>query len=75
MELSKDVVEWIESYIPCQASVGTTVPPQMTVKETPNDVFEHVSMDFKGPIAGDFYLHLMTDNLSCYPVMKVVKST
>ena len=47
----------------------------MTIRETRRDVFEDVSMDFKGPVAGEYYLHLVIDNLSRYPVVQVVKST
>ena len=37
---------------------------KMSVRETPGDVFEDVSMDFKGPVGGEYYLHLIIDNLS-----------
>ena len=32
-------------------------------------------MDFKGPVGGEFYLHLTIDNLSRYQIVDVVKST
>ena len=32
-------------------------------------------MDFKGPVAKDYNLHMMIDNLSHYPVVQVVQST
>jgi len=35
---------------------------------------KHVSIDFKGPVAGDFST-LMIDNQSRYLVVQVVKST
>ena len=47
----------------------------MSIRETPGDVFEDVSMDFKGPVGGEYYLHLTIDNLSRYPIVHVVKST
>ena len=73
--LSKDVTEMVEGCIPCQASEGTTVAPKMMLRETPRDIFEDVSMEFKGPVAGEYYIRLVIDNLSCYPVVQVVKST
>ena len=65
----------VDPCIPCQASVGKTIRPKMTIRETPEDVFQDVSMDFKGPIGGDYYLHLVIDNLSRYPIVQVLKST
>ena len=61
LRLSKNMTEWIESCILCQVSVGSTVSPPMMVRETPNDIFEHVSMEFKCVIAGDYYLHFMIE--------------
>ena len=61
---TNDVMEMVEPCIPCQASVGTTVAPKISVRETPGDVFEDVSMDFKGPVGREYYLHLVIDNLS-----------
>ena len=48
---------------------------KMSIRETQGDVFEDVSMDFKGPVGGEYYLHLTIDNLSRYPILDVVKST
>ena len=73
--MAQDVKEWVESCIPCQASVGTVTSPPMELRETPENVFQHCSADFKGPIAGDYYLHVLIDNLSRYPVVQIVKST
>ena len=64
--VTKDVRELVDSCIPCQASVGTKATPKMSIRETPGDVFEDVSMDFKGPVGGEYYLHLTIDNLSQY---------
>ena len=46
--ISKDVTEMVEPCIPCQASVGTTVAPKMTIRETPNDVLNMLAWTLKG---------------------------
>ena len=43
--------------------------------ETPENVFQHCSANFKGPISGEYYLRVLIDNLSRYPVVQIVKST
>ena len=73
--LSRDVTEMRNSCIACQVNIGMTVSPPMIVRETPQDVFQHVNMDSKGLVGGDFYLLVMIDNIFWYPVVQVVKST
>ena len=71
----QDMKEMVEGCLLCQTGVGSTISPPMEIRETPEDVFQHCSTDFKGLIAGEYYLHVMIDNLSRYPIGQVVKST
>ena len=73
--MSRDIKDMVESCVAFQESVGTVTAPLMQVRETPQDMLEYVSADFKGLIGSKYYLHVVIDNLSCYPVVQVVKST
>ena len=74
---TEDIKELIEGCIPGQAIVGAVVSPPIKVTETPDSVFQHCRADFKGPIGGDFHLHVLIHNLLRYPggqIYKVCKS-
>ena len=38
-------------------------------------MFQHYSTHFKSPIAGEYNVHVLIDNLSCYLIVQVVEST
>ena len=50
----------------------------MLLRPTPDRVWQHVAVDFKGPIAGNgrtYYFHVMIDLSSRWPEVTVIKST
>ena len=47
----------------------------MIMRETPDRVWSEVQADFKGPIAGRYYFHMMIDQLSRWPEGEMVTST
>ena len=50
----------------------------MVVRETPEEVWQHLAADFKGPIIGNgksYYFHVVIDLLSRWPEVAVVTST
>ena len=50
----------------------------MVVRETPEEVWQHLAADFKGPIIGNgksYYFHVVIDLLSRWPEVAVVSST
>ena len=73
--MTEDVKEITEGCMPCQASVGAVMLPPKKMRGTPDTVFQHCSVDYKGMVGGDFYLHVLIDHLSRCPVVQVVKST
>jgi transposase InsO family protein len=73
--MSADVKEFTESCLGCTAATPRTRPPPMQERETPAGPWQHCSADFKGPIGGDYYFHVMIDNYSRWPEVEVVKST
>jgi transposase InsO family protein len=72
---SRDVRDFVDSCLACTASVGRTSPAPMTVRETPTAAWQHCSADFKGPIGGQFYCHVLIDNYSRWPEVEIVNST
>ena len=73
--MTEDARLWVKSCTACAASTPHTPPPPMVLRETPGRVWQHVSMDFKGPVGGDYYLHVTIDNFSRFPVVQMTKST
>ena len=77
--LTADVTEYTATCnIGCAASVSKNSPPPMVVRETPEEVWQHLAADFKGPIIGNgksYYFHVVIDLLSRWPEVAVVTST
>ena len=73
--MDKDVKKFTRTCLACSAAVPTTHTPPMAVRETPNRVWSEVQVDFKGPVAGRYYLHVVIDQLSRWPEVEIVSST
>ena len=73
--MTQDVKQTMDGCLPCQASVTSTMSSPMDIRETPEDVFQHSCVDFKGPIGGEYCLHVLIYKLSRYPLVQFVKST
>ena len=69
------VREYVETCVPCQAAMPHTNQEPMKATQPPDSPWQHVHMDFKGPIGGHYYIHTIIDELSKYPVVEVCKST
>ena len=73
--MDRMVDEYVQSCIPCQAATsGTSVEP-VKPTELPEHPWEHLAMDFKGPVGKEFYFLVVVDEYSRYPEVAVVKST
>jgi transposase InsO family protein len=72
---TKDVKDFVDTCDGCAASVDRNQPAPMAVRETPEAAWQHCSADFKGPIGGQFYFHVLIDNYSRWPEVEIVKST
>ena len=59
----------------CAAALPRNTPPTMKVRETPDRPWQHCSADYKGPIAGKYYFHVLIDNYSRWPEMAMTTST
>jgi hypothetical protein len=47
----------------------------MAIRSTPDSVWSEVQADFKGPVGGRYYFHVVIDQLSRWPEVEIVSST
>ena len=74
--ITKDVEEYAKTCeVGCAAASARNTPPTMVIRETPDKPWQHCSADYKGPIGGKYYLHVLIDNYSRFPEVKMTKST
>ena len=73
--ITKDVKEFVETCRACSAAVKSNTRAPLEVRPTPDKVWQHCSADFKGPIGGEYYFHVLIDDLSRFPIVQVSKST
>ena len=58
---SSDIRDFQESCVPCAAAVDRNTTPPMQLRETPDRPWQHCSADYKGPVAGKYYFHVLID--------------
>ena len=73
--ISRDVKDYTGSCLGCTAAENKNCTPPMIERETPIGPWVDCSADFKGPIAGKYYFHVLIDNYSRWPEVEVVDST
>ena len=73
--LAGDVRNYVDSCVACVSAVDRNQVPPMQIRETPDGPWQHCSADFKGPIGGKYYFHVLIDNYSRWPEVSMVKST
>ena len=73
--MTKDVKIYCTTCLGCAAAESRNPPPPMVERKTPPGPWIHCSADFKGPIAGKYYFHVLIDNYSRWPEVEVVSST
>ncbi len=69
------VREFVETCLPCQAAQGGTSTEPIRPTPFPDRPWQHLHADYKGPIGGSWYMHVLIDQYSKFPVVNVVKST
>ena len=73
--MTADVKKYEDSCIGCKASAGNNATPPMEIRDIPDRPWQHLSADYKGPIGGKYYFHVLIDNLTRWPEVAMVKST
>ena len=69
------VAEYVETCIPCHASSHHNPPVPLEPNRLPKGPWQDLHADFKGPIGGKYYVHIVIDQFSKYPEVDIVKST
>ena len=69
------VTEYVNSCVKCQAAINNTPPVPLQPNLLPDRPWQKVHADFKGPIANQYYMHLILDQYSKYAEVDIVKST
>ena len=69
------VNEYVESCLPCNAALPHNPPVPLEPNFLPERAWQNLHCDFKGPIAGKYYLHILIDQYSKFPEVDIVKST
>ena len=75
-KITTDTEQYVETCeIGCAAASARNTPPPMVIRQTPDRPWQHCSADYKGPIGGQYYLHVLIDNFTRFPEVKMTKST
>ena len=69
------VKEFVETCRPCMAATTRTGTEPLKPTELPTGPWWELHADFKGPIGGSWYFHVLIDQYTKFPVVNVVKST
>merc|ERR1712059_168869 len=73
--MTGDIKKFAETCIPCMAAVARNQTEPMQIRETPDRPWQHCSADYKGPIVGKYYFHVLIENYSRWPEVQMVTST
>ena len=73
--MGAEVREFVESCLPCQAAQARRETEPLKPTEFPAGPWQELHVDYKGPIGKEYYLHVLIDQYSKFPVVQVVKST
>ena len=74
-QMNRAVSEFVESCISCNAASTHNPPVPLEPNLLPDRAWQKLHADFKGPIAGSYYIHVVIDQYSKYPEVDVLKST
>ena len=69
------VNEYVGSCLPCSAALPHNPPVPLQPNLLPERAWQKLHCDFKGPIGGKYYLHILIDQYSKFPEVDIVKST
>ena len=69
------VADYVATCLPCHASSHHNPPVPLEPNLLPKGPWQDLHADFKGPIAGKYYVHIVIDQFSKYPEVDIVKST
>ena len=71
-QMNRAVSEFVETCISCNAASNHNPPVPLEPNLLPDRAWQKLHADFKGPIAGSYYLHVVIDQYSKYPEVDVL---
>ena len=74
-KMRKDVLSYVETCGACLSAIPRNTPVPLEPNFLPERAWQHLHADFKGPIGGRYYFHVLIDQYSKYPEVDVVTST
>ena len=74
-KMRKCVLDYVESCIGCLAAIPQVTPVPLEPNFLPERAWKELHADFKGPIGGKYYFHVMIDQYSKYPEVDILTST
>jgi len=74
-KMRKDVMDYVQSCVACLAAIPRNTPVPLEPNFLPERAWQNLHADFKGPIGGQYYFHVLIDQFSKYPEVDIVTST
>ena len=74
-KMNKAISEFVSSCISCNSASSDTPPVPLEPNLLQQGPLQNLHGDFKGPIVGSYYLHVVIDRYSKYPEVGILKST
>ena len=62
--MAQQAKEYVATCLPCAAAVPRNDPAPMVSREMPAKPWTHCSVDYKGPVGGCYYFHVIIDQYS-----------
>ena len=72
--MDRKTTEYIEACRPCQAVSSRCNPEPLKPSQMPDRPWQKLAIDFKGPIASNYYFFLLNDEYNHFPEVEIVKS-
>ena len=74
-QIDRDIENSIQNCIACQASTLKNCKEPLKMTELPSGPWEHVAVDFKGPVPSGEYLLVVIDEYSRFAEIEITRST
>ena len=74
-KMRKAVLDYVQSCIACLSAIPRNTPVPLEPNLLPERAWQNLHADFKGPIGGQYYFHVLIDQFSKYPEVDILPST
>ena len=74
-KMRRDVLDYVGSCVGCLSAISRNTVVPLEPNFLPERAWQNLHADFKGPIGGQYYFHVLIDQYSKYPEVDLVTST